>query len=79
MIMSIACDRIASLYNTVISILNMPSSDTDSGRGNFNPALIHDVANRDTSALIVPVYEYTKACSSFNTCVKEYSFPSLFT
>lgn len=65
-------DHIGTVYNHVTSILNPPTNEKYvNGDDAF---LVGEVMNRDHSALIVPVYEYTKACGSFDTCVEEFHF-----
>lgn len=60
---------LATLYSHVMSILN-PTTNEEYNNGD-NLKLMGEVLNREKSALIVPVYEYMKACSSFTHCVKE--------
>ncbi|CBK21893.2 uncharacterized protein [Blastocystis hominis] len=61
-------DFVGDVYNQAISILNMQPDPNYSGPINFNPAMVGSVANRNTTAIIVPVYEYMRACNKFATC-----------
>ena len=63
---------VGDVYNQAISILNMQPDPNYSGPINFNPAMVGSVANRNTTAIIVPVYEYMRACNKFETCPAMY-------
>lgn len=65
-------DGVGDVYNQAISILNMQPDPNYSGPINFNPAMVRSVANRNTTAIIVPVYEYMRACNKFPTCPAMY-------
>ena len=54
---------LASLYPSFIDALG-------------SQTIVGSVLRQDRTAVIIPVYEYTVACSSFNNCVKELSFIS---
>ena len=61
---------LATLYSHVMSILN-PSTSEEYANGDTS-MLMSEVLNREKSALIIPVYEYMRACGSFKSCVREY-------
>lgn len=67
---TLSMDRfpVGDVYNQVVSILNMQPDPNYKGPINFNPAIVGSVANRNTTAIIVPVYEYLRACNKFATC-----------
>lgn len=60
---------VATVYSNVVEILN-PTKEETYANGDSS-VLVGEVMTRKTSALIIPVYEYTKACGSFKTCVRE--------
>lgn len=66
--------KIATVYEKVVGLLNPSSTFVVTYPNGDTSSKVAEIMNRPTSALIIPVFEYTKACSSFDSCVKEYVY-----